>query len=81
MHEQTKTTKIIKIEITNMLEIPLAYAKAITEWRGDDESFNDDIWDGKIELKQINFECNFRRSTYVCVFEITIGEFLYARTS
>lgn len=72
-------SQIVKIRINSVLEIPLAYEKAIIEFRKDDEDWGEDIWDAKIELKQINFEKNFRRSNYECVFVITIGNFLYAK--
>jgi hypothetical protein len=68
--------KTIIIEIEDMLEIPLAYKEAITKYRGGEEDYNDDVWNAKIELKQINFEYNSRRSNYECVFKITEGDFL-----
>lgn len=64
---------IVRIKIYSMLEIPTAYQKALDEW--DDR--NGDTWDAKIELQQINFENNFRRRTYECVFRITVGSYLY----
>jgi hypothetical protein len=73
-------THIMRISIQSMMEIPLAYQRAIEEYKGDeDNNYCDDVWDAKIELKQINFERNFRRSNYECVFEITLGKFLYGR--
>ncbi len=66
---------IIRIEISSMMEIPLAYQKAIEKFQEQE----DDVWDAKIELKQINFESNFRRSNYECVFEISKGSYLYGR--
>lgn len=73
--------KII-VDIESMHEIPLAYAKAIEKFHTNDEyrdKENDsgDVWDARIELKYINFEDNFRRSNYECVFEInTSGDYL-----
>ena len=69
------------VEIDSMLEIPQAYVKAIEqlaenqEYR-DKENYGGDVWDAKIELKQINFESNFRRVNLECEFEITTGSFL-----
>jgi hypothetical protein len=65
---------IVKIRIENVLEIPLAYNRAIDFYQNDTGR---DIWDAKIELKQINFERNFRGSIFECVFEINEGNFLY----
>lgn len=69
-------TKTVIVCIESLLEIPGAFKQAITQYRGGDEDYNDDVWNAKIELKQINFEHNFRRSNYECVFEITEGQFL-----
>lgn len=69
------STRIV-VSIESLLEIPQAYQKAISQYQDDEENYNRDIWDAKIELKQVNFQKNFRRSEYECVFEITQGEFL-----
>lgn len=66
---------LIKIEIDNVLEIPLAYKQAIEEYKLKAEI--DDIWDAKIEMLGIYFESNFRRSYYYCLFQIEEGSFCY----
>lgn len=68
--------RIIVVPIESLSDIPQAFKKAIGMYRGGDEDYGDDVWNAKIELKQINFERNFRRSNYECVFVITEGPFL-----
>ena len=79
MDTNTDKERVIRIPITNMLEIPLAFQKAIEEYRNGESSDDVDssVWDAKIELRQINFEHNFRRSTYECEFVVTLGKYLY----
>lgn len=67
--------KIILIPIESLTDIGIAYKEAIRIYCEN----NENVWDAKIELKQINFEANFRRDTYECLFQITEGSYLYNR--
>lgn len=65
----------IIIEITSLLEIPFAYQKAIEVYKrgGEDEEYRDgqdQLWNASIELIRIDFQDNFRRTQYKCIFKV-----------
>jgi len=63
----------IEIEIDSFYEIPRAYEKAIVVFKERLRKVNntDDLWRASILLKGIKFQDNFKRSAYMCVFEVT----------
>lgn len=61
--------KTVTVSIKTMSDIPNAYGLAIKKFK-EDEECERDIWNATIKLRQINFQDNFRRSEYDCVFDI-----------
>lgn len=60
----------IKIDILSMHEINNAYEKAIEKYK---EKLNGTyyFYNGKIFLKEIQFEDGHRGAFYLCIFEVT----------
>lgn len=64
----------IHIEINSLHEIPMAYQMAIERFKNvlRENEADDDIWDGQIELLRVDFQDNFRRVKFNCVFKIRL---------
>lgn len=69
----------ITVKIEHLMQLPTTWEKAIKKYKNI-KGYGHDIRDAKIQLKQINFEDNDRRTNYVCEFEITEGDYLYPCT-
>lgn len=63
----------ILIDIQYMMELPLAFSKAIEQYK-ENKDAGSDVFNGQIILVQINFESNYKHTNYECVFEITEGD-------
>lgn len=58
----------VRVEIKSLAEIDQAYREAIALYVED----KGEVWSGKIRLLEIEFESNFRRSNYFCIFEMEV---------
>lgn len=56
----------IRIAIKSLHEIATAYSQAIEAYCEE----MGDCWGEIIRLKHIEFQSNFRRAEYICVFEV-----------
>lgn len=58
----------IEVEMDSLSEINSSYKEAIRKYN--DQNDGADIWKAKIQLRHIDFQKNYRREIYTCIFEI-----------
>jgi len=72
-----ETHRRVEVELTSMLELPLAYDKAIEVFKesmaqSDETQYLSDIWDGTIKLLAVKFQDNYRRTERIAIFKIGV---------